>query len=338
MGSAAAAGAEAMAAEATSPLDPPWPGPGPDGRGAHGLGPASSSPSHPASPPHDIDSGRCWPPDHDARCLADNRDLTSVDSAQQLNHNGSKAPHGAPPTCHPSRSTQLQQPTGVAGQSPHEQRPLNSGASREPKGSAGRLQEARADRGGAEPALGDDAPPPERKGLGVPEALHVPPATATSSSPRAPAAGPLLLLAHHHLVPGPPAAGRPTLDQGAAGRTGPGKQRPSADTALRQSDVPTPLAAPQPPAAALLAPCRPRSFSTSTFPRPRSPPPGRSSGSSCIGLGPLGSSSPCRSSSSLRSRGGRRRPPLLRPPMPPRAASRSQEAPSTWETRATFPP
>ena len=160
MGSAAAAGADAMAAEATSPHDPLWPGHEPDGRGAHGLGPASSSPSHPASPPHDVDAARSWPFGHDLRRLADNSALSSIDSAPQLDHNGSNAPLSAPSICHPSRSTQLQQPTGVAGQSPHEEKPPRKvGPAASPRGVLDGCN-GPAPWGGTEPALGDDAPPP----------------------------------------------------------------------------------------------------------------------------------------------------------------------------------
>ena len=163
-------------------------------------------------------------------------------------------------------------------------------------------------KGALNPSWGKTPPPLGQATAAKAKTLHPTPAATTSSSPRAPAAGPSLTLAHHHLVPGPLAARRPTLFQEATGRAGPGKQRPSAGTALRRNDVPP--AAPQLPAAALLAPRRPNSFPTPIASRPRSPQPGRSSGSFCIGLGPLGSSSPCRSSSSLRSGGGRRRPPL----------------------------
>ena len=114
-GSAAAAGAEAMAAVATSPHDPLWPGPEPDGGGAHGLGPASSSPSHPASPPRNDDAACRRPPDHDLRRPADGGDQSSIDAAPQPDHSCSKAPHGAPSMYHPSSSTHLLQPAGVAG-------------------------------------------------------------------------------------------------------------------------------------------------------------------------------------------------------------------------------
>ena len=160
MGSAAAAGADAMAAEATSPHDPLWPGQEPDGRGAHGLGPASSSPSHPASPPHDVDAARSWPFGHDLRRLADNSALSSIDSAPQLDHNGSNAPLSAPSICHPSRSTQLQQPTGVAGQSPHEENPPGKWGQPRAQGACWTAAMGQRRWGGALNPPWDDAPPP----------------------------------------------------------------------------------------------------------------------------------------------------------------------------------
>ena len=340
MGSAAAAGAEALAAVATSPHDLPGPGPCWDGSGGLGLGPASSSPSHLASSSCDADDSRVRSPDpHNACSLTDRQDPTGGDLAQLQLHSSSSTQPCAPPIVHSFRSPQPQLPTGVAGQSPHVQQPLtvNKRASQKPKGSAGRLLEENADREGPEPALGDVAPPPQLEGLGKRELPPAPLAESTSSSPRAPEAGPALTRALHHLVPGPLAALWPTLAPGAAGRAGPGRTRPNDPTPLRRSDMPNTLALPTLPAAAIHSPSCPRSFPTSSFPCPCSPRPGRSSGSSCIGLGPLGSSSLflC---SSLCSRGGHPRPPLLRPRIPPSAAPCFQEVLATWATRATCLP